>query len=317
MLSSTLNLTPDQAAMVDEYLRTGHHGEVLYAPWPGDMMERAKAATQALRGALVNEVRRREGKVVLPSSPPPEELQRMTRSRVEAMVRGLFPAREQDVVLALLEKSVVFITPGDIEQVLHGESFGHSAWTLANLYLASIDADLLTEDAPDILGLSQATTCLVTAKYLEGRGKFDDYIVHEAAHVFHNWKRRYAGLPHTRHKEWLLPIEFGKREPFAFACEVYSRIVEQGSTRKAREALLEEYARKPFCIERLDTDEHLDILCEAVSSRNGWKRILARCSHPLRGRRAVGCLLGASTAGPQSLLVSVESSGRHGSEPPT
>jgi hypothetical protein len=276
MVESSSRLTADQAAMVDEYVRTGHHAEVLYAPWPGDMFDRAKAATQALRAALVAEVRRREGKVVLPEPPAPEELRRMTRSRVEPMVRGLLPASEQQVVLALLEKSVVFLTPANIEQVIHAEGFGHSAWTLANLYLASIDADLLAEDAPDILGLSQATTCFVTAKYLERRGKFDDFLVHEAAHVLHNWKRKYAGLPHTRRKEWLLPIAFAKREPFAHPCEVYSRILEQGATKRSREALLEAYGVTPFQSETFDTDEHLDILREAVAARNGWKRILAR-----------------------------------------
>jgi hypothetical protein len=87
---------------------------------------------------------------------------------------------------------------------------------------------------PGLLGLSQETTCFVTSRYLEGRDKFDDFIVHEAAHVFHNWKREYAGLSFTRTKEWLLPIEFRKRETFAYSCEVYSRIVEQGGTPKQR-----------------------------------------------------------------------------------
>ena len=29
-------------------------------------------------------------------------------------------------------------------------------------------------------------------------------------------------------------------------------------------------------------DEYLDILAEAIRARNGWKRILGRCSEPLR-----------------------------------
>jgi len=35
-------------------------------------------------------------------------------------------------------------------------------------------------------------------------GPLRDFVVHEAAHVLHNWKRGYAGLPHTRNREWLL-----------------------------------------------------------------------------------------------------------------
>ena len=40
-------------------------------------------------------------------------------------------------------------------------------------------------------------------------------MVHEVAHIFHNCKRRNAGLPETRRKEWLLDIEFRKRETLA------------------------------------------------------------------------------------------------------
>lgn len=223
---------------------------------------------------------------MLPSVPAPEDLYVLTRRRVEPMVQGLFPKGEQAAVLALLERSVVFLTPDNISDVLHGQTFDHSAWTIANLYLHSIEAELLSEDAPELLGLSQETTCFVTARYLDGRGKFDDFLVHEAAHVFHNWKRAYAGLPHTRYNEWLLPIEFQKREPFAYGCEVYARIIEQSRTAKERQALLAEYADHPYAGGE-DIDEHLDILREAVSAKNGWKRILRRCTPPKRRNGAL------------------------------
>jgi hypothetical protein len=34
--------------------------------------------------------------------------------------------------------------------------------------------------------------------------------------------------------------------------------------------------------ERVNTDEYMDILREAVTARNGWKRILQRCSPKAR-----------------------------------
>jgi hypothetical protein len=55
--------------------------------------------------------------------------------------------------------------------------------------------------------------------------QFADFVVHEAAHVFHNCKRFTVGLPETRTKEFLLPIDSHQRETFAYACEVYSRIL--------------------------------------------------------------------------------------------
>jgi hypothetical protein len=92
----------------------------------------------------------------------------------------------------------------------------------------------------------EETTCFAPPAYLEGRGPFDDFIVHEAAHVVCNWKRAYAGLPASPRREWLLEIAFEKREVFAYSCEVYSRIVEQCSTVADRMAMLKEYSQAPF-----------------------------------------------------------------------
>lgn len=50
----------------------------------------------------------------------------LTRAKVEPMVVGLFPRAERDVVLAMLEKSVVFLTSENVEAVLLEESFNHS-----------------------------------------------------------------------------------------------------------------------------------------------------------------------------------------------
>ncbi len=175
----------------------------------------------------------------------------MTRSRIEPMVRGLFTPSERALMVSLLEKSVILLTPNSIDRILRSERWQHTAWNLANLYLGSIDAELLGDEPLDIVGLSQETTCYVTARYLDGRGKFDNFVVHETAHIFHNWKREYAGLPFTRRKEWLLDIAFVKRETFAYSCEVYARILEQSTSGKQRLALLEEYAQRRFIVERV------------------------------------------------------------------
>ncbi|MDP9036432.1 MAG: hypothetical protein M3O50_16650 [Myxococcota bacterium] len=67
------------------------------------------------------------------------------------MVRGLFHAAEHEAVLSLLEKSVVFLSVDNIESVLRRQSWLHSAWDLANLYLSSVDAELLGPEAPSLL----------------------------------------------------------------------------------------------------------------------------------------------------------------------
>lgn len=90
----------------------------------------------------------------------------------------------------------------------------------------------LLMDAHRIVGLSEETTCYVSTDYFAATDRFADFVVHEAAHIFHKCKRRTIGLPD----------------------------------------------------ERVEIDEYLDILREAVNARNGWKRIRERCA-PFRRRR--------------------------------
>jgi hypothetical protein len=49
----------------------------------------------------------------------------------------------------MLGRSVVFLTADNIEAVLHTTPFAGTAWTLANLYLLSLGAEPLSDDAPD------------------------------------------------------------------------------------------------------------------------------------------------------------------------
>lgn len=156
----------------------------------------------------------------------------------------------------------------------------HTAWQLANLYLGSLGCPGLHGHSAGIVGLSEEITCYIALTYFTEADPFADFLVHEAAHVFHNCKREYVGLPHTRTREWLIEIEFRQRETFAYACEAYSRILALSKTRQDRARLIEEYTATA-----LPSDEHVasaelvDILREAVGARNGWARIRARCAH--------------------------------------
>jgi hypothetical protein len=86
------------------------------------------------------------------------------------MVRGLFPVHEQDTVLDVLGRSVVFLTPATIDAVLEQTPWLSTAWDLANLYLAGVGAELLADDAPNLLGLSEGTTCYLSAEYFGASG---------------------------------------------------------------------------------------------------------------------------------------------------
>jgi len=179
----------------------------------------------------------------------------------------------------MLERSVVFLHPGNIESVLRSARWERTAWSLANLYLVSVGCERLSGEAPNIVGLSEETTCYVSPAYFSTQDEFSDYVVHEAAHVFHNCRRATVGLTETRSRKYLLGIDYRKRETFAYACEAYSCIVARGGTAADRRTALDVHADLGLPgDDSIDLDEYLDILQEAVAARKGWKRILQRCA---------------------------------------
>lgn len=121
---------------VDRYIHTGE-SDLLYRAWPGSgIMERASRAHDDLRGALVRAVRKRALGLTRPPMPQLDTIA-FTRAKVEPMVRDLFPRAEQEVVLTVLERSVVFLTGANIEGILQRPGFHSTAWDLANLYLGA------------------------------------------------------------------------------------------------------------------------------------------------------------------------------------
>lgn len=193
------------------------------------------------------------------------------------MVDGLFPPSERDAVMAVLDHSVVFVTSQNIERLLLEQRWDRTAWNLANLHLESLGAELLGRDAKRLVGLSEETTCYVSPAYFERQEAFADFLVHEVAHIFHNCKRASVGLRQTRRREWLLDIAFQNRETFAYACEVYSRIVERAPDMAARRRLAARFeAHDHFTDSRVDGDELTLIIREAASVQDGWRAILRR-----------------------------------------
>lgn len=270
---------------VDLYLRTGDY-DAAFRAWPGNIMARETRGHAELLQALVTKVKELEATGRISTISLPRDLLAFTRRKVARMVRGLFPKIEQDAVLAMLEKSVVFLTPDNIASVLTDCTWPHTAWHLANIYLDNIDANLLGEEAEHLVGLSEETTCFVSPSYFLPSDPFADFIVHEASHIFHSCKRPTVGLPETRTREWLLDIAYPKRETFAYSCEAYARILELAPTFSARADLAAEYASKVRIREgRVDAAEVADILVAAASARSGWKVILARCAPEKRSSR--------------------------------
>lgn len=195
------------------------------------------------------------------------------------MVRGLFPGSEREAVRGFLEGSVVFVTPANVEVLARECPWLHTAWSIANLYLGSLGAELLGPSAPRILGLSSDLVCYVSHEYLSNSGsRFADVIVHGAAHALHDCKRGRLGLRETRTRERLVELEFRLRETFAHGCEAYSRIAALGRDAKQRAALVEEYVEDELLsFDAVNGAVLVPALREAAAARNGWKRILRHC----------------------------------------
>ena len=275
------NLSAANRAAIKNYVKTGD-----YDPndrnWPGqNFVEVVTNADSAMREALIAAVLQRAPRIAQLPTPPITDLVALTRTKVQPMVNGLFPQVERDIVMKVLEASVIFLTPENIECVLRDSPWLHTTWDLANMYLLQRGAKPLSPEAPSIVGLSEETSCYLSLDYLKepGDDPFADYLVHEAAHVFHNCRRCTIGLPETRTRHALLNIHYAKRETFAYACEAYSRILTTGDSAKGRRDALALHAQGPLPNEDIvDRIEYLGILGEAVSARNGWKRILQACA---------------------------------------
>ena len=101
---------------IERYLRSGAH-DTLAPVWSGgSIIERGANANGALRDALVAEVLRRTRHTTVPDGLDDADLVTLTRTKVAPMVEGLFPAAEQTTVLDMLARSVVYLTPRNIER---------------------------------------------------------------------------------------------------------------------------------------------------------------------------------------------------------
>jgi hypothetical protein len=283
MISTERTTTEGSNVMIEQevarFLATGE-SDPLGSGFPGsNIIERLTNHERRLREALFREVQRRESGRRQQQMPNCFDPVVWTRRKVKPMIAGLFPRTEQATVLGVAERSIVFLTREAAHRAIRETMFLSSARTIANVYLHSLRAPTLGDEPSQIFGLNLEKECYVSMEYFTEPDPFADYVIHEVAHIFHNCKRETIGLPFSRSKEWLLGIRFAKRETFAYACETYGRILEQARGKEQRRLLLAQYARGPGAGDnRVEQSELLDILAEAVEARNGWKRILWRCS---------------------------------------
>jgi len=269
------------AQETQQFLATGEY-DMAYKAWQGhNTFERIQAGEAALRAALADALRQRTKVIKFPSMPPDFDAGQFVLGKVRPMVCGLFPERERQALLDLFENSLVFVTHDNIDSLIQDTDRLSTAHQIANLFLGSLGLPGLDDQPVEFVGFSEETTFYVSMAYFKDSDPFADWVIHEAAHVFHNWKRASVGLPHTQSREFLLNIAFAKREVFAYACEAYSRILERAKDPTDRRRLYAEYVKNGVHADvRISRDELVDVVASAVAARNGWNRILANCSPP-------------------------------------
>ncbi len=148
---------------ISRYLTTGE-SEILETSAPGKgVVEKLKNQHELLMSALVKEVKKRSKGYQQTSLPSGFDTVRFSQNKLFPMVKGLFPAKEQNIVMATLEKCCVFLTSDRIRQIIRDQRYLSTAWQIANIYLNNLGAETLSEDY-SILGLSEESTFYVSIK---------------------------------------------------------------------------------------------------------------------------------------------------------
>ena len=158
---------------------------MLHLAWPGDsIIARGRNGNQAIRNALIAEVIKRTPHAKIPEQLVNLNVAAFAEEKIAPMVRGLFPADEEAVLMEMFSRSIVFLTSDNIASVITKTPFASTAWDLANLYLLSCGAEPLSKEAPELVGLSEETTCYVlrwtpSVGQVAGRVKRDSCPFHD------------------------------------------------------------------------------------------------------------------------------------------
>ena len=147
-----------------------------------------------------------------------------------------------------------------------------------NLYLLSLDADVLGDRTRAAVGFSENFRSYITPQYFEQLEPFVDFLVHECAHVLHDARLETVGLRATRSRERLVELEFRERESFAYACEAYATIAAGRSAAERQDLATQLRVRRPYPTWAVDVAKVETIVSEAAPMRNGWKHVLERCA---------------------------------------
>lgn len=210
-------VVPDE--VIERFLTTGRLPRS-WPDWDGPPAVRRREAEAAARDVLARIVRWRARRAPLAIGDGPADPAPVVVARARPMVEGLFPPEEAAAVLACLPRCVRVVTPARFAELVADLS-PRTGWDLANLLLDAMGAPPLADDSPALEGISHAAAGYVLPAAFTP-GDTSDVLVHELAHVLHSVPRARAGL--SPGGAPLLVVAPARRETFAWACEVWSRL---------------------------------------------------------------------------------------------
>lgn len=206
---------PDE--VIERFLATGRLARS-WPDWEGTPAARRKAAETRVRHILGRIVRWRAQKAPIDVGTPPPNAEAVVRERARPMVEGLFSAVEAPAVLECLPACVVVLTPASYPELIRSLP-PRTAWDLANLLLDAMGAPPLSDDTPELDGMSHDTSGYVLPSAF-APAEASDVLVHEIAHLLHSLPRKRAGVAPPDAP--LLSVKPTQRETFAWACEAWS-----------------------------------------------------------------------------------------------
>jgi hypothetical protein len=128
--------------------------------------------------------------------------------------------------------------------------------------------------------MSVGTTCFVSMDYFRANHRFADFVVHDAAHIFHNCKRRTLGLPETRGPNGCSRSTSRSARPSPTRVRPTAVFSSSPMAPTRGASYISNSRVDPSWEMRWRARDYLEAVRAAIAARNGSKRILHACAPP-------------------------------------
>lgn len=207
----------------------------------------------------------------------PDVTPEMVRQQIHPMIHGLVQPNWQEIALRELGDRVFVLNHAGAKAALEAEIFTswlNSAHDVLWLYFDDygLKPDKVARKREKGIEGQACEYAVVRLSSLKDEDPYKNVIVHEAAHLLHYLKPGHFQLPVRRNQERFVDVDFFHRELFAFACEAYSRVCQNGD-RKSRHLSASQMFDKATSFPEESIQEITNLVLATSRSGKGWKVI--------------------------------------------